>query len=345
MPNNIQNTSILLSSKYRLLPHILFWIGYLAFSGLVYSFGSGFGGSYNFIFVFIIDIITTYISVFWILQKYMVREREMLKSFLYLLLIILTNFILNFILQNFVFGDLCCGFIKCLGQQAYSLQFSLVFIVIAVGLKLFQLNYQNLKEINRLEKTKVLTELDFLKNQINPHFLFNTLNNIYIQTRIEPKKAADMVLKLSDLLRYQLYECTEDKVMLKSEVQYLKDYVALQQLRIANIDIKFEQKGSFSGLMLYPFMLIPFLENSFKYGVSSKDVENFIHIFVEIVGKNVIFAVKNSKNDTIVRYKKTEPKSIANIRRRLNLLYKDKYELNIENEENYFYVKLKINLE
>ena len=221
----------------------------------------------------------------------------------------------------------------------------MVFISLAIGLKLFQINRENLEQINKLEKNKVLTELDSLKNQINPHFLFNTLNNVYIQTRIEPKKAADMVLKLSDLLRYQLYECAEDKVLLKSEYEYLKNYVELQQLRITNIDIKFEQKGSFKGLMVYPFMFIPFLENAFKYGVSSKGVENFIYIFVEIVEKYVIFAVKNSINDTIEHNKKEGQGGLTNVKRRLELLYQGKYELKTENRDNYFYVELKINLE
>jgi LytS/YehU family sensor histidine kinase len=248
-------------------------------------------------------------------------------------------------LQNFIFGDFDADFFELLRKQSYSFQFSLVFISSAIGLKIFKINYLNLQQISKLEKEKVSTELDFLKTQINPHFLFNTLNNIYIQTRIEPKKAADMVIKLSDLLRYQLYECAEDKVMLKAEVEYLKNYVDLQELRITNIDIKFEQNGSYKGLMIHPFMLMPFLENSFKHGVSSKGVENFIHINVDIVEKYVIFAVKNSKNDTIQHNSKSDGTGLRNIRLRLDLLYSQKYELKIEDRDTFFNVELKINLE
>jgi sensor histidine kinase YesM len=318
---------------------------YFAFSGLVYHFGSGFGDGYNFIFVYIIDVITVYWCIHFLLRKYLGREQKVNKFAFYFFVTLFVNFALNFILQNFVFGEICTDYMQCLGKQAYSLQFSMVFISLAIGLKLFQVNRENLEQINKLEKNKVIAELDSLKNQINPHFLFNTLNNVYIQTRIEPKKAAEMVLKLSDLLRHQLYECAEDKVLLKSEFEYLKNYVELQQLRITNIDIKFEQKGSFKGLMVYPFMFIPFLENAFKNGVSSKGVENFIYIFVEIVEKYVIFAVKNSINDTIEHNRKDGGDGLLNVKRRLELLYKGKYDLKTENRDNYFYVELKINLE
>jgi two-component system, LytTR family, sensor kinase len=318
---------------------------YFAFSGLVYYFGSGFGDGYNFIFVYIIDVFTVYWSIHFLLRRYLGSNQQIFKFALYYLITLFANFSLNFVLQNFIFGELCSDFMQCLGKQAYSLQFSMVFISMAIGIKMFQINREKSKQISQLEKSKVMTELDSLKNQINPHFLFNTLNNVYIQTRIEPKKAADMVLKLSDLLRYQLYECSEDKVLLKSEYEYLKNYVDLQQLRITNIDIKFEQKGSFKGLMIYPFMFIPFLENAFKYGVSSKGVENFIHIFVEIVEKYVIFAVKNSINDTIEHKRKEGQGGMTNVKRRLELLYEGKYELKTENRDNYFYVELKINLE
>jgi sensor histidine kinase YesM len=335
----------LVLAKYRFVTHILFWLVYFAFSGLVYHFGSGFGDGYNFIFVYIIDVVTVYWCIHFLLRRFLGRNQQVTKFAFYFFITLFANFALNFILQNFVFGELCTDYMQCLGKQAYSLQFSMVFISLAIGLKLFQINRENLEQISKLEKSKVITELDSLKNQINPHFLFNTLNNVYIQTRIEPKKAADMVLKLSDLLRYQLYECAEDKVLLKSEYEYLKNYVELQQLRISNIDIKFEQKGSFKGLMVYPFMFIPFLENAFKYGVSSKGVDNFIYIFVEIVEKYVIFAVKNSLNDTIEHKKKEGQGGMSNAKRRLELLYNGKYELKTENRDNYFYVELKINLE
>ncbi len=343
--NTIPNTNFLFSPKYRIVSHVLFWILYFLYSGLTYHFNRGFGDNYNFIFVFVIDILTVYYCLEYLIPKFLIKKQDLKKFIFHLCFVILANLSLNFILQNFIFGEPGKDFMDYLGKQTYSFQFSLVFIGMAIGLKIFKINQNNIRQISKLEKEKVNTELDFLKTQINPHFLFNTLNNVYIQTRIEPKKASEMILKLSDLLRYQLYECSNDKVMLKSEVEYLQNYVSLQEMRITNIDIKFEQKGSFKGLMIYPFMFIPFLENSFKHGVSSKGVENFIHINVDIVEKYVIFAVKNSKNDTIQQNSKSGGIGLTNIKRRLDLLYDGKYELKIDNRDNYFNVELKINLE
>lgn len=315
------------------------------FSGLIYKFGSGLGENYNFIFVYIIDINTVYFSLYILIPEVLIKKQNYSIFYLFISLTVFLNFFLNFILQNFVFGTFEPDLLACIGKQVYSLQLSIVFLILAVGLRIFELNHLKIKEISKLEKEKVSTELDYLKTQVNPHFLFNTLNNIYIQTRIEPKKSAEMVLKLSDLLRYQLYECSGDRVMLKSEVEYLVNYTDLQRMRITNIDVKFEQKGTFKGLMIYPFMFLPFLENSFKYCASSKGVENFIHINVDIVEKYVIFAVKNSKNDTISYNSVSEGNGLMNVKKRLELLYPKKYELRIDDRENYFNVELKINLE
>jgi LytS/YehU family sensor histidine kinase len=314
-------------------------------SSLIFYFSQGFGGNYNFIFVFIIDIITIYYCLLYLIPRDLVQKQNLVQFAFNFGIAVVINLLLNFILQNFIFGNFKADLYELFRKQAYSFQFSMVFVSSAIGLKIFKINYLNLQQISKLEKEKVSTELDFLKTQINPHFLFNTLNNIYIQTRIEPKKASEMVIKLSDLMRYQLYECAENKVMLKSEVEYLKNYVDLQELRISNIDIKFEQNGHYKGLMIHPFMLIPFLENSFKHGVSSKGVENFIHINVDIVEKYVIFAVKNSKNDTIQNNSTSDRNGLRNIKKRLDLLYSQKYELKIDDRDTYFNVELKINLE
>ncbi len=341
----IRNNYYLLNDKYRVLNHILFWLAYFLFSGIVQHFGSGFGGFKYFPIIFIIDLITIYYCLFHLIPKFIVRKQNIYLFSLYLSLSILTNLLLNFLVQNFVVNDSIISFYESLESQAYSIQLSSIFIVLAIGLKIFKINLKNIQQISKLEKEKVVSELDFLKTQINPHFLFNILNNIYIQTRIDATKSSDMILKLSDLLRYQLYECSQDKVMLKSEIDYLQNYVALQKMRIAKVEVKFEQNGSFKGLMIYPFMFITFIENAFKYGISSKGVDNFIYVNVEIVEKKVIFTVKNSIIDTKSHVVKKGGIGLVNIKRRLELLYKESYTLEIDNRENYYYVELKIDLE
>ena len=343
--NSISNKKIILGTKYRFVNHLFFWIAYLLFSGIVFHFGTAFQNYHSYISAFIIDFVTIYIILLIFIPRF-IEKKYLLKKFAFsLFVVVFINLLINFVLQNFIYGNGELEFWNCVRRQSHSIQLSVVFIAIAIGIKIFKLNQENQEQIHELKQAKITSELDFLKTQMNPHFLFNVLNNIYIQTRIDPKKSAEMILKLSDLLRYQLYECSQDKVMLKSEVDYLHNYVDLQKMRITNIELKFEQSGSFRGLMIYPFMFIPFLENAFKHGVSSKGVDNFIHIFVEIVEKYVIFAVKNSKIGTSPEFKNNSGGiGLINIKRRLELLYKGNYELKIEDRENYYYVKLKIDL-
>lgn len=118
-------------------------------------------------------------------------------------------------------------------------------------------------------------------------------------------------------------------------------------MRISDVDIIFEQNGNFKGLMIYPFIFMPLVENAFKHGVKNKGNKNFIHIFVNIVEKFIIFAVKNSKYENIVKNKEypTEENSLLELKKRLEVFYKDKYEIKIEDSINYFNVELKINLE
>ena len=339
------NKHYLFNPKYKLLNHFVFWISYSIFSGIIYHFGSGFGGFAVFPYILIIDFVSVYFILYFLIPKFLEQNQNLWKFSIYLIIVILVNLTSNFILQNFILSDGVTSLYNCIEKQAYSFQLSFVYIFVAIGLKTFKNNIRKAQEISKLEKEKIVSELDFLKNQMNPHFLFNVLNNIYIQTRIEPKKSAEMILKLSDLLRYQLYECSQNQVLLKSEIEYLKNYIDLQKVRLAKIDIKFEQNGSFMGLMIYPFMFIPFLENAFKHGVNSKGNKNFIYVFIEIVEKYVIFVVKNSKIDiSSSSNNKSGGIGLKNIERRLNLLYKDKYTLSIENEKEYYNVKLKISL-
>ncbi|MDD2634336.1 MAG: sensor histidine kinase [Bacteroidales bacterium] len=335
----------MLSTKYRFLNHLMFWLAYILFSGIVLYFGNSLKNIYSYLLTIVIDFVSIYVILLVLIPKFVQEKYQLNRFFVLLGLVILCNFAINFVLQNFVFAKGGLAFDICLHRQLHSIQVSLVFIVIAIGIKIFMINQQKEIQMYDLNQAKTIAELDFLKTQMNPHFLFNILNNIYIQTRIDPKKSSDMILKLSDLLRYQLYECSEDKVMLKSEVEYLRNYVELQEMRIAKIDINFEQSGSFKGLMIYPFMFIPFIENAFKHGVKSNNEDSFIHIYVHIVEKSVIFAVKNAKSATKpIVGKKQGGIGLVNIERRLELLYKGNYKLIIEDKDTYYYVKLKIEL-
>lgn len=217
--------------------------------------------------------------------------------------------------------------------------------MIASGIKVYQYNIFSTQKIAKLETEKMQSELEHLKLQMNPHFLFNSLNNIYIQTRVNPKQAAETLLKLSDLLRYQIYECSDSKVFLKSEIEYIKNYLDIQKVRFTKLEVKIEQTGNITGLMVYPFLFIPFVENSIKHGVEASSNNNYIDIKFIIINKKLEFIIESSKINTKLQQNNKKEGSLKKIKNKLDNLYSNNYKLEIEDRENYYYVKLEINLE
>lgn len=199
------------------------------------------------------------------------------------------------------------------------------------------------KAFIQLEKAKLETEIKFLKSQINPHFLFNTLHNIYGLTIIQSDRASDQVLKLSNILRYMLYDSNEEKVPLKREVQYLKDYIDLAQLKDSRgMDISFDIGKGYEALKVSPLLFIPFVENAFKHS-QIEDLKNgYIHIRLNTRVNTLIFEVDNSKPKDAYSKDKMGGIGLKNIQQRLSLLYPNKHDLHIEETEASFKIKLEI---
>ncbi len=201
------------------------------------------------------------------------------------------------------------------------------------------------KEISKYKSNKIQSELDYLKLQMNPHFLFNTLNSIYIQSRVDSKKSADMIMKLSDILRYQIYECSNTKVFIKSEFEYVKNYLDLQQFRFSKLETDVEQKGRFGGYMVYPFIFISFVENAIKFGVDNSADNNYIKVIFEIVENKLHFSVENSKNISNLQKNSEQELELITIKNRLNTLYGNTFSLKTKESADIYIVKLEIKLE
>lgn len=239
-------------------------------------------------------------------------------------------------------------------QAGIVINLNLYFIppfLIASGSTLFKIVndwFRNLRVKQELEKRTMQSELRFLKSQINPHFLFNTLNSLYALTLKKSDKAPEIVIKLSEMMRYMLYECNEKQVLLKKEVNYLKNYLDLEKLRQGKeIDIKFKVSGHISNQMIAPLMFIPFLENSFKHGLSNNLADGFVHINMQVEDSLVKMDIKNSKPEKLpVKDPKRKSGGIGlvNVRRRLNLLYPERYQLNIEDNPKSYCVRLELEL-
>lgn len=191
-----------------------------------------------------------------------------------------------------------------------------------------------------IENEKLATELSFLKSQINPHFLFNTLNNIYSLAVVKSDATADAVLKLSSIMRYVLSETKHDTVPLDKEIQFVRHYIELQKVRLTDkVTIEFTVDGETDGKQIAPLMLIPFVENTFKYGISTKETSKLFFQVKTDANKIYFTAV----NDMISYDKGSENNTgigIKNTQRRLELLYPGRHSLEVKQENKQFIVNL-----
>lgn len=201
------------------------------------------------------------------------------------------------------------------------------------------------QRFDAIKEEKQVAEISYLKAQINPHFLFNTLNSLYALTIEKSNDAPNAVLKLSSIMRYVVTESAQDFVPLEKEINYIKDYIDLQKLRIdkdANLKVTIE--GELKGKMIAPLIIIPFIENAFKYGVNP-DENSFIDIKIKMDSENFVLTVKNSiVNKNLSEDEKTET-GIENTIKRLNYIYPEKHLLNIKEEDGTFSVNLTILLQ
>jgi len=203
--------------------------------------------------------------------------------------------------------------------------------------------YENQKIQADFVNQKQISELALLRSQVNPHFFFNTLNNIYSLVYQKSDDAPEAVMKLSSIMRYMLYDATTDKVLLEKEIEYLKSFIELEKLRLRNKDfVSIQINGSPDGQTIAPMLLIPFVENAFKHASRSVPAPGIL-IYLDINPRGIEFQVKN-----YIRKAQNSPKDqlggigLNNIHRRLELLYPQKYSLDIISDEDLFVVKLLI---
>ncbi len=201
--------------------------------------------------------------------------------------------------------------------------------------------YRRQKE---LEKQNSLTELALLRSQINPHFLFNTLNNIHAFSTRDPEKTSFAIIKLSEIMRYMLYEASHEKVMLDEEVDYIRNFIALQKLRFQEMEfVRFTVEGNTAGIQIPPMIFLPFIENAFKHGTVG--TTHAIEIDLNCTHDRLLFSCKNQiKPPSETEQNQPGGLGIKNIRRRLEILFPGQHHLDIREEKNVYIVELNINL-
>lgn len=222
---------------------------------------------------------------------------------------------------------------------------SLYFIIFIFTTSLFRLarGWFRLQEI---EKEKTLSELKALKSQINPHFLFNSLNSIYSLARKNSENVPAKIVQLSDLMRHIIYESDVDYISLEKEIEMVKNYIELQILRTAEKDkINFEIIGEIKGRKIAPLVFLPFVENSFKHGLKGGSKNIFVEIKIEVAGSILNFEIENSTGKSaLISDSKYKGIGIENVKKRLELIYPNLHSLKISENGKTFKVLLQVQL-
>lgn len=206
--------------------------------------------------------------------------------------------------------------------------------------------YQDQKDIVELKEQKKTTELNLLKHQLNPHFLFNTLNNLYTLTLKKSDKAPEVIAKLSEILDYMLYQCKDKYVPIDKEVELLDNYITLEKLRYGGrVDVSFEKHIN-SDVKIAPLILLTFVENAFKHGVSQELKKAIITLYISATDKEIVFKLKNTKPQFNIENIITDKTSIGmrNSEKQLELLYPNAYLLDVNNTKLDYSLELKLRL-
>lgn len=234
----------------------------------------------------------------------------------------------------------------------YSNRFAIMNAMSATFLSSFLAMLKFLEDWFQLEATrqevineKLSAELRFLKAQINPHFLFNTLNNLYYLAYTQSPNTTEVIAKLSQMMRYMIYDSNHQKVPLNKEIEYMQNYISLENLRLNDqIPIKFDIEGSPEQVLITPLILITFLENAFKHGVGNNNPNAWVNISLKIGRNSCIYTVENSKLPTPPLPGEKSGIGLQNVRRRLELSYPAQYELIEEDRKDSYFVELKLDL-
>ena len=303
----------------------------------------------------IFQALGVYFNLYYLLPRFFRNERILLYVFYTILTILVSTFLVTagyyvsayFSNQSFetLFGRPTTDFLYFFKNQA--LPSSAASMTLAMSVKLGKNWFESQKRQQVLEREKLVAELKYLKSQFNPHFLFNTINSIFVLISKDPNTASQALVKFSDLLRYQLYDCNEQQVNLITEIEYLENFINLERLRYnQNLKLDIETPLIIAPhLKIAPFILTTLLENAFKHVSMDKNDLFWIKFHVHLKGENLEINCSNSTASIWTSNQKEGGIGLKNIKRRLELLYPEKHKLDIINKSDSFEVKLWMSLQ
>lgn len=332
--------------------HILFWVAYIVFfffQNAIFKDGHNYLANLGSLtLTAFVDIAAAYFTVYYLLPKFLFTKKYFQFSIFFLLsaaTAIILQRVLMYYISYPVFYPEYLSKVGSFWQINPFYSFFNIYTVVGLfaSIKLLKYWYQNQQLKTELENKNKTSELALLRSQLNPHFLFNTLNNIDSLIITNPDKASDAIIKLSDIMRFMLYDTSTDEVPLDKEVNYLKSYISLQQMRLKDSDfVTVTIEGNCHGKTIAPMLFIPFVENAFKHGqknVKSPGIEVRLTCLIDSINFEVINYVDDKKE---MNKDDTSGIGLINTKRRLELLYPGKHEFTIEKENGFYKSNLRI---
>jgi len=340
----------LLRKRFRWLFHILFWGLVLLFYTLFFGHQSG-NYSQSFLLVSLllaITIGTSYFFIYFLIPKYFEKQRYT-RFILFSVFTVIISLYLETIAAFLMLFWYIFGAEKAPDRTSIDVYFLFVamyfIIFLVITLKLLISWNKRQKDIQEISRQKLEAELKMLRSQIQPHFLFNSLNSIYALSMKKSDETPDMIIKLSGILDYLLYECDAERVSLEKEIEVIQNYIELQQVRFGDkLKMSFEVKGDNSNLKIAPMLFLPLVENSFKHGVDRKKENAWVNMSIEIAANILTFTITNSNPGTGESGKEHGGIGLSNLEKRLKLLYPGRQSIDIINDESKFEVTLEIEL-
>ncbi len=348
--NGFLYKDFIFSSRYKVWRHIIYWFFHLTIWAIFWVVmevdASFFRNFFNMFLWLPVFMAFTYPLVYIAIPQFLLQGKVYAFTLLILVWGIVGLYVAFAFRSNILFNlqqNIGSAFIPETGLQAHIYLCMTTSAAIPMVIKFFKLLILKQQDWLRLHQEKVIAELQLLKAQVHPHFLFNTLNNIYSFSLENSPKTAQLISKLSSLLNYMLYNCKTETVSLQKEIEVMKNYIDLEKERYGNrINLSWTVEGDMKDKSIAPLLLLPFLENAFKHGLSDQIEAPWLEVTITVKGQHFLSKISNSKNEYVVKSK--EGIGIENVKKRLQLLYPNSHELEIRDEGNVFGIFMSVML-
>ncbi|MCG2613057.1 histidine kinase [Terrimonas sp. NA20] len=354
--------------KYRLRRHLLFWITWWLFQGFLYSFVAMYSAQAflqrlplslleSLIFL-VVHMFLSYSLMYFLIPRYILKQKYLMSAIGVAILALaaagLSATIALTIVEPIRLAISGESYYRPPRGSWLSIHLSLMaglrggltIAGVAAAIKLMKSLYLKEQRNLQLQKENVESQLQLLKAQVHPHFLFNTLNNIYSYTQNTSPEASRLVTGLSDLLRFILYECNQPLVPLSQELKMIRDYIELEKVRYGNaLDLHVDIPEDTNDLQIAPLLVLPLIENSFKHGTSRILEQPWINLQITLKGDMMRMKLMNGKSAESQIIESASGIGVRNVEKRLELLYPNKHDLVVTNDDDVFIVNLKVELE